>query len=137
MRIILIKPMTPVRRTTQRQTVLRTVKFATGPLTADEVVQAVRRTVPGVGLATVYRNLRSLVSRGELYQVESQDGVRRFVGHTFHTALFTCQRCTKAHRLTSQTLPAYVDRKMFGDQVVTVSQLSASGLCAACAKKIS
>lgn len=129
--------MAPLRRTTQRQTVLRTVKFSVEPVTAEQVVRAVRKISSGVGLATIYRNLQHFVDRGEIYRIESRDGIRRFVGHTYHTATFTCQRCSKERHLKSRTLPAYVDRKMFGDQMVTVSELIASGLCAACAKKIS
>lgn len=128
--------MAPLRRTTQRQTILRMVKFSSEPVTAEAVTRAVKPACPGIGIATVYRNLRHLVERGEIYQVESRDGLRQFVGHTYHTAVFTCQRCGKERHLTSRTLPAYVDRKMFGNQVVTVSQLTASGLCAACRKKI-
>lgn len=128
--------MAPLRRTTQRQTILRTVKFSVEPVTAEAVAAAVKKFLPGVGVATVYRNLQHLVERGEIYRVESRDGVRRYVGHTHHTAVFTCQRCGKERHLKSQSLPAYVDRKMFGDQVVTVSQLTASGLCAACRKKL-
>lgn len=129
--------MASLRRTTQRQTVLRTVKFSVEPVTVEQVIKSVRRSCPGIGLATIYRNLQHFVERGETFQVESRDGVRRYVGHTYHTAMFTCQRCGKQRRLKSRTLPAYVDRKMFGDQMVTVSELVANGLCATCAKKIS
>lgn len=128
--------MAPLRRTTQRQAILRIVKFSVDPMTADAVTKAVKSVSPGIGEATVYRNLRRLVERGEIYHVESSDGVRRFIGHAYHTATFTCQRCGKERTLKSQTLPDYFDRKMFGNQVVTVSQLIASGLCATCQKKI-
>lgn len=129
--------MTPLRRTNQRQIVLRAVKFSVEPVTAEIVARIVKKTILGIGKATLYRNLLRLVEAGEIYQVESRDGVRRYIGHTYHTAIFTCQRCGKVRQLKSRTLPAYVDRKMFGDQVVTVSELTASGLCATCAKKLS
>lgn len=112
------------------------VKFSVEPVTAEAVTKAVKPACPGIGVATVYRNLQHLVERGEIFRVDSHDGIRRFVGHAYHTATFTCQRCGQERQLTSRTLPAYVDRKIFGDQTVTVSQLAASGLCAACRKKI-
>ena len=128
--------MTISRHTRQRQQVLMTVKSSAEGLTADMVFQRVRKLVPRVGRATIYRNLELLVERGELYRFEGDDGTRQYFGHVFHQAVFRCQRCGKQRQLPSQTLHRYVDPKMFGDQTVFLSRLTAQGLCAVCARAV-
>lgn len=125
----------PLRHSPQRQTILRIVKFSDRPLSAADISRGVRRVLPKLGRATLYRNLESLAAVGEIAEVPTDDGIRRYVGSEWHDATFTCQRCGKTRRLTSRTLPTYVDRKMFGDQTIFTSTLRATGLCATCAKK--
>lgn len=113
--------------------VLRTVKFAPTPLTATEMVARLRPL--GISRATLFRTLKYYVELGEIAAIDSRDGRTRYVGHAFHEAVFRCQRCGQERLLKSQTLPAYVDRKMFGRQSVITSQLIAQGMCSSCAKK--
>lgn len=124
--------MSTSRHTDQRQAVLRAVKFSSEPLTAAAMLQRLRTA--GLSRATLFRNLRRLVTNGEISAIEGHDGVTRYVGHAYHEALFRCQRCGRKRQLKSQTLPGYVDRKMFGRQSIMTSQLIAQGLCASCAK---
>lgn len=128
-----IKHMTPVRHTPSRMAVLRTVKFASEPMTAAEIVRVLK--AQQMKRSTIFRNLSSLVQAGEIASIEGTDGVTRYIGHLYYEAIFRCQRCKKERRLKSQTLPSYVDRKMFGHQAIITSQLIAQGLCGACAKK--
>lgn len=121
-----------LRSSLQRQTLLRAVKFSPTPLTSVEI----RRQVPGLAKATLFRNLETLVRRGEIFLVEGLDGQKRYVGHAWHEAEFRCQRCGKIRHLKSTSLPKYVDRKMFGDQTVFISKLMAQGLCATCVKAL-
>lgn len=125
--------MSASRHTPQRQIVLRTVKFATQPLGAEEVFRRVRRVTKGIGSATVYRNLQALVKSGEIFRIESGDSVRRFIGHAHHRAIFTCQRCGEAKEHMAHVSPDYVSQTLPGNRVVTVSELMMSGLCADCA----
>ena len=113
---------------------LRTVKFAVEPLTAAEV--GIRLKAQAIKRSTIFRNLQALVAAGEIASMESRDGTTRYIGHLYHEAIFRCQRCHKERRLKSRSLPAYVDRKMFGHQAIIASQLIAQGLCSSCTRKI-
>ena len=128
--------MITLRHTSQRQRILFAVKAEKGLLTARQVLAVVRKVMPRIGAATVYRNLDSLCSRGELFMVDGDDGRRQYVGHAHHEALFRCQRCKNVRRLNSKTLDDYVQRKMFGPQTIMTSRLTASGLCTACTKRL-
>ncbi|MEK7537447.1 MAG: transcriptional repressor [Patescibacteria group bacterium] len=120
------------RHSPQRQAILRAVKFAPEPLTSADL----RRRLPQLAEATLFRNLDTLVARGEIFTVEGLDGGRRYIGHAWHEAEFSCQRCGKTQRLKSQTLPTSVNRRMFGQQRVFVATLRAGGLCGGCLKKL-
>ena len=127
---------TPLRRTTQRQAVLRAVKTSGSAVTASQVLRLTRASDREIGVSTVYRNLRMLQRNGEIVVVEADDGVKRYLGHSHHEAVFTCQRCGRTRRLTSRTLDGYVQRKMLGRQEVFFSRLVANGLCTTCTRNI-
>jgi len=121
------------RHTASRMAVLRTVKFAVEPLAASEIVQRLKKQ--SIKRSTIFRNLKTLVEAGEIASMEGQDGITRYIGHLYHEVTFRCQRCGKERHLKSQSLPQYVDRKMFGHQSIIASQLIAQGLCGSCSRK--
>lgn len=121
------------RHTEQRQVILRAVKLSLAPVLATELLSRLRKL--GVSRATLFRGLKYYVDRGEIAVIDDGQGKPAYVGHAYHAAMFRCQRCGQTRRLSSRTLPAYVDRKMFGHQSIVTSQLIAQGLCASCAKK--
>lgn len=120
------------RHTKSRQAVLRAVKLSPQALGADQVLKRVQPWWPDANAATVYRNLDFLTKRGEIYRLEGEDGVKRYIGHSFHEVRFRCQRCGKVRALPSQSLQEYVNRKMWGKQTVFFSRLTAQGLCGSC-----
>ena len=65
------------RMTKQRRVILDAVKKATCHPTADDIYQHVRKHLPRISLATVYRNLEILAEAGEISKVElSRDQAR-------------------------------------------------------------
>ncbi len=122
------------RHTSTRQAVLRAVKFSSAPITAAEIKVKLGKMAGGTE-STIFRNLNFLVRNGEIATIEGLDGQTRYVGHAYHEAIFRCVRCKKERQLNSQSLPDYVDRKMFGQQSIVTSQLIAQGLCTECLKK--
>ena len=60
----IIHKSSPQRIKTQQQAIFQLVKRSQKHLTADDVYAEVRRTLPRISLATVYRNLEKLVDAG-------------------------------------------------------------------------
>ncbi|MGB8507715.1 MAG: transcriptional repressor [Pyrinomonadaceae bacterium] len=61
--------------------------------TAEEVFLAVKRKVPKIGLATVYKNLEALVACGAASKLTYGDGSARYdirTDHHFHTRCLAC-----------------------------------------------
>jgi len=85
-------------RITEQRTAIRDVLLASGrPLSAEEILAGARRTVPALGIATVYRNIRRLSDEGWLVEVDIPGGPVRYEvagkGHHHH---FVCETCDRA-----------------------------------------
>lgn len=84
------------RNTRQRTAIRQAIADAARPLLPQEILQAAEAAVPGLSLATVYRNLRTLVEEGELLAVTLPGEVARYelagAGHHHHFQCLSCQR---------------------------------------------
>lgn len=120
------------RHTLQRQTVLLAVKSSGRFLRAEEVFQLVKRKCPGIGLATVYRNLDHLAKRSEIFSFEDRDGVRRYAGFAFHDSSFTCERCGRRVDVPLRDFEDQLMQALRG-RTIYFSRLDVRGLCRQCA----
>ena len=81
------------RYTDQRAAVFRLVARSRAHPTAEDVFLGVRTEVPGISLATVYKNLETLVSCGLAKKLNPTDGSARFCGRTephYHARCLAC-----------------------------------------------
>lgn len=89
------------RSTRQRDAIQTVLKQAARPLTPQEVLDAAQAQVPGMGMATVYRNIRSMVETGEIVVVPLPGGVARYElaghGHHHHFHCRSCDRVFEVH----------------------------------------
>jgi Fur family ferric uptake transcriptional regulator len=84
------------RNTRQRSAIRDAIARAERPLLPQEVLDAAQEDVPGIGIATVYRNLKALVDEGELQAVNLPGENPRFevMGHRHHHH-FQCRQCQR------------------------------------------
>jgi Fur family ferric uptake transcriptional regulator len=84
------------RKTEQGAAVRQVLINADRPLSALEVLRTARRLVTGLGIATVYRNLRSLVDERWLVLVSLPGEPNRFeVAGKAHHHHFHCRHCNR------------------------------------------
>ncbi len=84
-----------LKMTRQRETVVTTFLQAEGHLSADELHELVRRNDPRIGLATVFRTLRTLTDCNLARETDLGDGRTRFehkYKHPHHHHLI-CEEC--------------------------------------------
>jgi Fur family ferric uptake transcriptional regulator len=84
-----------MKRTTKQREAMKNVFAETDrPLTAQEVLARAQEEVPGLGIATVYRNLKAFVEEGLLRTVDLPDEPSRYesvdLDHHHH---FQCDEC--------------------------------------------
>jgi Fur family ferric uptake transcriptional regulator len=84
------------RNTRQRTAIRDAIAQAERPLLPQEVLESAQQQVPGLGIATVYRNLKTLVEEGLLQPVQLPGENPRFelAGHRHHHH-FQCTRCQR------------------------------------------
>ena len=88
------------RKTQQRGVVLQVLTEAGRPLSPQEILDAAREIVPSLGIATVYRNVKTLVENGVLEPVELPGSAQRYeVAGKHHHHHFYCSGCDKVFEI--------------------------------------
>jgi Fur family ferric uptake transcriptional regulator len=120
------------RDTRQRRAIRRALETSGRPLSPQELLAAAHRQVPGLGLATVYRNLKALVEDGEVVAVALPGEAPRYepAGKDHHHH-FRCRRCDRLFEVTG-CRPAPFGRPPRGF-VVESHEVVWYGRCASCA----
>lgn len=87
---------TTLRQTAQRQALKSVLVESDRPLSAAEILMRARRFVAGLGMATIYRNLRRLVDERWLTVVDIPGAPRRYeVAGRCHHHHFYCESCDR------------------------------------------
>ena len=120
------------RDTRQRRAIRTAFSDAGRPLTPDEVLALGQRSVPSLGLATVYRNIRALVTEGWLAEVALPGGGVRFeLAERPHHHHFLCRSCDQAFDV--HHCPESIEDIAPAGFRVDGHELVLYGQCAACA----
>ena len=112
----------PKRITRQRQVVLNIVKELAHP-TADEVYEYVRKELPRVSLATVYRNLEVLAEERLINRLEPDRLPRRYDWEVAAHLHMTCIKCG-----VIENIPAELSGDTFASLEQTVGKLTKYGI---------
>lgn len=122
------------RFTEQRAAVYRYLAGTDVHPTADEVFSAVRRDLPGISLATVYKSLETLVGCGLAVKLTYANESARYDGCTdphHHARCLSCGAVTDVPGEMPQGDLASLQRRA-GDFTVTGYRLELAGYCSAC-----
>jgi Fur family transcriptional regulator, ferric uptake regulator len=121
------------RRTTKQKEAIKAVLAGEGgPLLPDEIHVLAQKAVPSLGIATVYRSLKSLQDEGLVCCVEIPGHAPRYEradkGHHHH---FHCQKCHAVFDL-EKCVEGLKKLVPSGFQV-TSHEITLHGLCKTCA----
>lgn len=84
------------RATRQRAAINEAIVMAGRPLLPEEILDAARNLVPGMALATVYRNLKLLAEDGQIRAVELPgENTRYEPADQAHHHHFQCRVCAR------------------------------------------
>ncbi len=84
-----------LKRTGQREAILKIFLKSEKHLTADELYQLVKKELPGVGSATIYRTIKHFCESGLCRELKCDDGKARYehlYGRSHHDHLI-CTKC--------------------------------------------
>ncbi|MBI4287087.1 MAG: transcriptional repressor [Chloroflexi bacterium] len=90
-----------MRDTRQRDAIRRALVDAARPLSIDEILETAQNEVARLGIATVYRNLKSLQGEGQIVRVDLAGQSSRWEVtpgcHHHHFLCSTCDRMFEVH----------------------------------------
>jgi len=119
------------RKTRQRTAIREAFERGARPLSPQQVLDAAQAEVDGLGIATVYRNIKGLLEEGWLSAVDLPGGVTVYerAGKPHHHH-FHCDRCGGLFELTG-CIPN-ISRLAGRRFSVSRHELVLYGLCAEC-----
>lgn len=123
---------TVLQRKTRQKSAIRDVFIAVDrPLGPQEVLEHAASKIKGLGIATVYRNIKALVEEGWLTPVDLPgDSSRYEVSGKAHHHHFHCRNCGKVFDLPG--CPVQVKPNLPAGFVATAHELVLYGRCDVC-----
>jgi len=123
----------PLRMTHQREVILEELRGADDHPTADELYERVRKRLPRISLATVYRNLEVLAEAGLIRRLEVSGRQKRFDWNTSDHDHVYCVQC---HRVDNVMLAKRISWRLAKEQAggyrVDGYRVEFYGLCPQC-----
>lgn len=131
-----MKPKGFVRKTRQREIILKVLRETDTHPTADWVYQEVRKEMPNVSLGTIYRNLKTLSENGEIQELAFGSTHSRFDAKSHRHYHFVCENCDRVDDLELNSV-AELETEVSnnGGYVVNSHRLEFYGLCPECSQE--
>ena len=125
------------RRTRQLEQVLAALQGDHTHPFAHEIYRRVHKKLPRISLATVYRNLHSLVEDGKIRTLILDGQPARYDPETSEHDHFVCERCGRVVDLFLRRRARRVDLIPLAKHgyVVTTHDLTVHGMCQVCAAR--
>ena len=122
-----------VKKTKQKALILRVLQSSTLHPTAVWIYDEVRKEMPHISLATVYRNLRLFHELGEIIEFEVGSGLSRFEGRTDPHGHFYCDKCGRIFDIEEMVTKEFNGRLAQGNGFqISNYRLVLRGLCPDC-----
>ncbi|MGW8193205.1 MAG: Fur family transcriptional regulator [Desulforhopalus sp.] len=125
-----------LRMTNQREIILRELLKSKKHLTADELYDIVKKDMPRISLATVYRNLEILSEAGLIGKLEISGRQKRFDYDVSDHDHIYCAVCHRVDNLNIERESLNVERLgAAAGYSITGCRLEIIGICPDCQKK--
>jgi Fur family transcriptional regulator, peroxide stress response regulator len=122
--------------THQRQVLYEVMQSMDGHPSPEEIYAKVRRKIPAISLATVYKNIHLFVESGVLREVSLHHGSRRVEMNEHEHHHLVCSRCKAITDIDAEKLSLSFPgaRKLPGGFLVERYSVDVIGLCSKCQK---
>jgi len=126
-----------IRKTKQRDLILKTLRSTTCHPTADWIYEKVKKEMPNISLGTVYRNLGMLKELGEIIELDYGSKHSRYDGNPQNHYHFVCVECEKVIDVKSCEVDKQLEKcvAIENDVEVLYHRTEFYGLCEDCKNK--
>jgi Fe2+ or Zn2+ uptake regulation protein/predicted transcriptional regulator len=122
-----------LRMTHQREIILEELRRSKAHPTADELYERIKRKLPRISLATVYRNLEILSEAGLIKKLEISGRQKRFDWDPQDHDHVYCTQCQRVDNIPTASAPApYVGAARDKGYRITGCRIEFFGLCPSC-----
>jgi len=122
-----------LKMTVQRRVILEEIQKVKTHPSADELYLAVRRRLPDISMATVYRNLETMAEHGLIRRLWEVGAPRRYDGELAEHYHILCERCGRVNDVSLQAVDGFLDEvRRASDYDVQGYRLGFFGLCPNC-----
>jgi len=122
------------RDTQQRDAIRNAFSDAKRPLSVNEILNLAKKQVAGIGIATVYRNLKALQKGNWIVQVDVPGQPPRWeLSPKKHHHHFLCDCCDKLFEI--HDCPEDIARLLPEGYVLEAHDILLRGKCSVCARK--
>jgi Fur family peroxide stress response transcriptional regulator len=122
-----------VKRTRQKELIVRALRGNHYHPTALWIYDEVRKEMPHISLATVYRNLRLFLDSGEISELEFDGSVSHFDIRADEHQHFWCDKCDRIFDIEEMVTKEFNGRLAQGNGFeISKYRLVLRGLCPAC-----
>ncbi len=131
----MVKTEQKIRRSAQKDAILKILAGKSVHRTADEVYQQVRVSLPRISLGTVYRNLEKLVQEGQIQAIDTRGAPRCFDGNPVRHLHVRCRSCGRIEDVAEFPQIFSLDqvqREIATDFQVDEVEVDLVGLCPQC-----
>lgn len=124
-----------LRKSKQRQAIIRVLQSTSSHPTADWVYEQVRKELPNISFGTVYRNLKLLKDAGEILELDLAAGPSRYNHNVQDHYHFRCNNCGRVFDLNAP-VDQDIDNLMAKNTGHTITHhvLEFRGICKDCLK---
>lgn len=122
----------------QRELILESLRNRKDHPTAEKLFMDLKKQMPELGIATVYRNLIELCEEGLITKVKSKTGPDRYDGNELPHIHFECKKCgdfIDIYLTEIQIKQMYMNMKKLSGEVEAEyenSEIYLTGLCKKC-----
>ena len=124
------------RLTNQKRAILDYLKNTSSHPDAYEIFAVVKKKLPQISLATVYRNLDSMTKKGLIRAIRIKDDRFNYDGHPENRNHFHCSDCGRLYNISDDILLNF--EKLSEEDfvgVVTEYEIMLKGTCLNCQRK--
>jgi len=125
-----------LKKSRQRDEILSYLKSVNTHPTAETIYMEVKKAIPDISLATVYRNLKLLSENGEILELTYGSSSSRFDGNTSPHYHFVCEKCKNVYDIMmdlTDELHSMVTREGY---LPYEHRLEFFGVCKDCCQKL-
>ena len=126
-----------LKMTAQRRVILEELRKERTHPSADELYLRVRRRLPDISMATVYRNLEILTEHGLIRRLGEGGGPRRYDGVTEEHYHVTCDRCGRIGDVPLEAVNGFLNEaQKITDYAIKGYRLEFYGFCPRCKAEV-